>query len=158
MAEENHPAKMNLDLIEMVQCARMMHDADARPSDYAAVYWIEVKRKAGDYPAPTVNAGEWRARLTVATVDVVWEGVKRATVAGELGYKSKVSTRPAAGQADPDERLLCARTYDAHDVEDVERVKLVLHELGLQDLVYAPDKRNLKEQKEQLSESPRCLK
>ncbi len=140
MAEENHPEKMNLDLIEMVQRARMMHDADARPSDYAAVYWIEAKREAGDYPAPTVNAGEWRARLTVATVDAVWERVKRATVAGKLGYKSKLSTRPAAGQADPDERLLCARTYDADDVDDVERVKLVLQELGLGDLVYAPDK------------------
>ena len=140
MTEENQPGKMNLDLIEMVQRARMMHDEDARPSDYAAVYWIEAKRGTGDYPAPTANAGEWRARLTVATVDGVWEKVKRATVAGNLGYKSKVSTRPAAGQADPDERLICMRTYDARDVDDVERVKRALLDLGLRDLEYVADK------------------
>ena len=110
---------MNLDLIDMVQRARMMHDEAARPSDYAAVYWIEAKRQPGDYPAATANAGEWRVRLTVETVDAVWEMVKRATVEGKLGYKSKVSTRPAAGQADPDERLLCVRTYDADDQVDM---------------------------------------
>jgi len=140
MADDRQPQPINLDLIEMVQRARMMHDEDARPSDYAAVYWIEAKRGAGDYPAPTANAGEWRVRLTVATVDAVWEMVKRATVAGKLGYKSKVSTRPAAGQADPEERLICARTYDARDADDVERVKRALLDLELRDLEYVADK------------------
>jgi len=64
MADDRQPQPINLDLIEMVQRARMMHDEDARPSDYAAVYWIEAKRGAGDYPAPTANAGEWRVRLS----------------------------------------------------------------------------------------------
>ena len=32
-----------------------------------------------------------------------------------------------------DERLLCARTYDARDVDDVERVKRALLGLGLRD-------------------------
>ncbi len=140
MADDRQPQQMNLDLIEMVQRARMMHDEDARPSDYAAVYWIEAKRGAGDYPAPTANAGEWRVRLTVETVDAVWEMVKEATVAGKLGYKSKVSTRPAAGQADPDERLICARTYDARDADDVERVRAALQAIGLEILEYVADK------------------
>lgn len=139
MADDKGRAQMNLDLIEMVQRARMMHDEDARPSDYAAVYWIEAKRGAGDYPALTAKGGEWRARLTVATVDAVWEMVKRATVAGKLGYKSKVSTRPAAGQADPDERLLCVRTFDARDVDDVERVRAVLQAMGLETMEYVAD-------------------
>jgi len=140
MADDRQPQPINLDLIEMVQRARMMHDEDARPSDYAAVYWIEAKRGAGDYPAPTANAGEWRVRLTVETVDAVWERVKEATVAGKLGYKSKVSTRPAAGQADPDERLICARTYDARDADDVERVRAALQAIGLEILEYVADK------------------
>ncbi len=131
---------MDLDLIDMVQRARMMHDEAARPSDYAAVYWIEAKREPGDYPAPTANAGEWRVRLTVETVDAVWEMVKRATVEGKLGYKSKVSTRPAAGQADPDERLLCVRTYDVDDLADMRRVRAALLKLGLSGLQYVPDK------------------
>ena len=133
---------MNLDLIDMVQRARMMHDEAARPSDYAAVYWIEAKRQPDDYPAATANAGEWRVRLTVETVDAVWEMVKRATVEGKLGYKSKVSTRPAAGQADPDERLMCVRTYDSEDADDVERVRAALNEMGLDTLEYVADKQD----------------
>ena len=87
---------LNLDLIHMVQDARMMHDETARPSDFAAVYWIEAKRPKGAYPPPTAHAGEWQIKLNVETVDAVWEGVKALTKAGRLGYKSKVSTRPAA--------------------------------------------------------------
>lgn len=131
---------LNLDLIRMVQEARMMHDETARPSDYAAVYWIEAKRRPGAYPAPTANAGEWRIRLTVETVDAAWEQIKTLTVTGKLGYKSKVSTRPAAGQADPGERLLCVRTYDARDRADVERVRRALLNIGYTDLEYAADK------------------
>ncbi len=139
MTDDDSRQRMNLDLIEMVQRARMLHDEEARPSSLAAVYWIEAKRKTGDYPAPTANAGEWRIKLTVETVDEVWESVKVATVAGKLGYKSKISTRPAAGQADPDERLLCVRTYDARDVEDVARVERALLAMGFSGLEYLSD-------------------
>lgn len=139
MSDDNKP--LNLDLINMVQNARMMHDQTARPSDYSAVYWIESKRKAGDYPALTPNAGEWRVKLNVKNVDAVWEQVKQATENGDLGYKSKVSTRPAARQTHPDERLLCVRTYNADDTADVERVKHALLEMGLDEgLCYNRDK------------------
>ena len=140
MANEDRPSELNLDLIEMVQRARMLHDAEARPSDLAAVYWIEAKRKAGDFAAPTANAGEWRVPLRAETADAVWERVKALTVAGDLGYKSKVSTRPAAGQADPEQRLLCVRTYDAADRSDVERVGEALLAIGLTPLEYVADK------------------
>lgn len=133
-------ADHDLDLIQMVQRARMLHDESAVPSDVSAVYWIEAKRLPGDYPAPTAKSGEWRVKLSVDTVDAVWERVKALTAAGALGYKSKVSTRPAAGQANPSERLLCARTYDAGDREDVARVGDALRAIGLRDLAYRPDK------------------
>jgi Basophilic leukemia-expressed protein Bles03 len=136
--DNNQP---DLDLINRVQTARMMHDQTARPSDYTAVYWIESKRKRGDYPALTSNAGEWRVKLSIENVDEVWEKIKRATKNGELGYKSKVSTRPAAKQAHPDERLLCIRTYNADDIEDVARVKTMLMNMGLdENLTYSRDK------------------
>ena len=140
MPTESGPEKINLDLIQMVQQARMLHDETARPSELSAVYWIEAKRKSGNYPAPTANAGEWRIRLRVDGVDAVWERVKAATVAGELGYKSKVSTRPAAGQSDPEERLICVRTYDAADADDIERVKRALLVIGLSQVEYVADK------------------
>ena len=140
MPDSDKPNDLNLDLIQMVQKARMMHDETARPSDIPAVYWIEAKGPAGDYPPPTSNAGEWRIPLTAETVDAVWEQVKRATAAGKLGYKSKVSTRPAAGQSHPEERLLCVRSYHAGDQADVERIKQALLDMGLRDLSYARDK------------------
>ncbi len=137
---DNKSPDLNLDLIQMVQNARMMHDATARPSDYSAVYWIEAKRQEGDYPAPKPDMGEWRAELHRDTVDEVWERVKAATEQGELGYKSKVSTRPALGQTEPEQRLLVIRTYSASDTRDVERVKAVLLEMGLSQLSYQSDK------------------
>ena len=140
LGNESQAEEPNLDLIQMVQNARMLHDATARPSELTAVYWIEAKRPEGSFPAPTAKAGEWRIGLTVKNVDSVWERVKAMTLAGNLGYKSKVSTRPAAGQADPDERLLCVRTYDARDREDVARVQSALLEIGLTDLEYVADK------------------
>ena len=39
-----------------------------------------------------------------------------------------------------DERLLCARTYDAGDRADVERVGAALRALGLRGLEYVADK------------------
>jgi len=140
MRKDEQPSDLNLDLIQMVQKARMLHDAAARPSALAAVYWIEAKRRDGDYPAPTAKAGEWRIPLRADAVDAVWERVKSLTVAGQLGYKSKVSTKPAAGQTDVDERLLCVRTYDAGDRADVERVGRALRDAGLSGLEYVADK------------------
>ncbi len=137
MSQDEGSPDFNLDLIQMVQRARMLHDQNARPSDYSAVYWIEAKRPDGDYPAPTAKAGEWRVTLPVAEVDAVWEQVKALTAQGKLGYKSKVSTQ---GPSNRDERLLCVRTYDAGDRSDVERVGEALRALGLTGLTYVPDK------------------
>jgi hypothetical protein len=123
----------NLDLIAMVQRARLQHDADATPSQVAAVYWIEVKR-AGDGPAPTPRAGQWVIHTTLSAVDALWAAVKAATERGELGYKSKVSTASRGGQ--PDERVICALTYDADNVDDVARVGAALRALGSGDMRY----------------------
>jgi len=125
------PQKPNLDLINMVQQARMMHDSQATPSQVSAVYWIEAKRPEGDYPAPTPRTGEWRIPITVDQVDALWETIKTATEAGKLGYKSKVSTKPAKGQADINARVICVRTVDADDQVDVERVYDALFALGI---------------------------
>jgi hypothetical protein len=111
--------KPNLDLIAMVQRARLAHDANATPSQVAAVYWIEVKR-GGDGPMPTSRAGQYVIETTVSAVDVLWATIKAATERGELGYKSKVSTASRGGQ--PDKRTICVLTYDADDSADVARV------------------------------------
>jgi hypothetical protein len=130
----------DLDLIGMVQRARMAHDADAQPSKVTAVYWIEAKRKTvgavpTDGAAPTPRAGSFAIHTTLKTVDAQWAAIKAATEAGTLGYKSKVATASHAGSAD--ERLIRVLTYDADDTADVARVREALAALGFSgELVY----------------------
>jgi hypothetical protein len=128
---------LNLDLIRMVQNARMMHDNETLPSKVSGVYWIECKRKEGDYPAITPRTGEWRIITTLAEVDAVWLKIKAATEAGDLGYKSKVSS--ISPDKDANHRLICVRTYDADDKEDVERVQQALRAIGIEALDYKRD-------------------
>jgi hypothetical protein len=120
----------NLDLIQMVQQARMQHDADAVPSEMGGVYWIEVK-PASATQSPTPRAGLWLIETDTAHIDAQWAAVKAATQAGKLGYKSKASTRPRGGQGGADSRVICVCTYDRADAADVERVRIALAELSL---------------------------
>lgn len=128
------PDQPDLDLIRRVQQARAEHDAQAQPSQVAAVYWIEAKRKgAGDPPTP--RAGHWLIRTTILQVDAHWAVVKSATESGKLGYKSKVAT---AGRAHPDERVIHVMTCDADDPDDVARVGDALRALGFSAITYHP--------------------
>ena len=122
--------KPNLDLIQMVQQARMAHDAEAVPSQVAAVYWIEAKREV-EVPLPTSRAGRWVIPTTLSEVDALWEQIKAATRAGKLGYKSKVSTAPRNFGKDRDDRVIHVITVDADDIADVARVCEALRELGV---------------------------
>ncbi len=122
----------DLDLISMVQRARMTNDAEAQPSRVSAVYWIEAKPKQTQTPQrqPTPRAGHWLIRTTLGEVDAVWARIKAATEAGQLGYKSKVAT---ASRVAADERVIHVMTYDADDGDDVARVRAALSALGFTD-------------------------
>jgi hypothetical protein len=121
---------INLDLIRMVQQARLAHDADAMPSQISSVYWIEVKRE-GDGPGPTPRIGAFEIRTTLADVDRLWVMIREATRDGRLGYKSKVSTAARAGSGDPNERVIVVLTADIDDAADVERVRATLAGLAM---------------------------
>ncbi len=129
------PKPPNLDLINMVQQARMMHDREAVPSSMNAVYWIESKPLT-PVPAITPRTGEWLIETTAAGVDDLWTKIRQATENGLLGYKSKVSTSPAKGQSHTAARLIVVRTFDADDSADVLRVQTVLHDMGISTLRY----------------------
>ncbi|MBZ0279120.1 MAG: DUF1917 domain-containing protein [Anaerolineae bacterium] len=128
---DSKPVPPNLDLIQIVQQARMLHDAQTTPSQISGVYWLECKPSSPGQ-TPTARAGEWRIETTLAEVDSLWAIIKQATEAGFLGYKSKVSTAPAHGQTQTDARLIVVRTYDADDTADVARVEAALRERGIQ--------------------------
>lgn len=126
--------KPNLDLINMVQRGRMQHDADAIPSQIRGAYWLEAKPNTRTDEAifqPTPRAGQWILPTTLSEVDALWEKIKQATQAAELGYKSKVATASRSGNNT--DRVILVRTYDANDLADVERVRSTLSALGIDD-------------------------
>ncbi len=124
----------NLDLIGMVQQARMQHDADVLPSQVGAVYWIESKPE-NTTQQPTIRAGAFVIQTDIEEVDALWLKIREATRAGKLGYKSKVST--ASRSSDPNARIVRVLTYDSADNADVDRIRAVLDEIGLEEgIVY----------------------
>jgi hypothetical protein len=132
---DDKPKPADLDLIRMVQQARIMHDREAVPSNISAVYWIESKPLT-PMPDLTPRAGQWLIESSAAEVDDLWVKIREATEAGRLGYKSKVSTTAAKGQSQASARLIIVRTYDADDSADVLRIQTVLREIGVTTLSY----------------------
>lgn len=126
-----HDDLPDLDLIQMVQQARRAHDAQAQPSQVAAVYWIEASAPKA---VPTASVGYWLIRTDLSRVDADWAVIKASTEAGRLGYKSKVAT---ASRVAPDERVIQVLTVDAAD--EAKRIGAVLRELGFQDMTYVAD-------------------
>ena len=135
---DNKASKLDMDLINMVQNARMMHDKDAVPSKVPGVYWIESKNPAPKNK-PTACTGEFQIQTTVDAVDEHWQMIKKATEKGLLGYKSKVSTVATDGTPHGKQRLICIRSYDANDSDDCERIKAQLHNLGFTEITYKQD-------------------
>jgi hypothetical protein len=138
MTDPHTPPAPNLALIQQVQRARMLHDAQAVPSALDVGYWVECKPAVdGGYPTP--RAGGWIILTTRSQSDAHWALIKAATQAGRLGYKSKISTSPAPGQANAEVRMIVVRTRDADDPADVERVRAALVELELHPVRYERD-------------------
>lgn len=124
----------DMDLIRMVQQARMIHDREAVPSQVNAVYWIESK-PLRETAEPTTRAGEWLIVTTRGEVDALWVKIREATEQGLLGYKSKVATIATRGR-NADERVIVVRTRDADDSADVARVKAALRAMGFSGMEY----------------------
>ena len=123
------PEKPNLDLINLVQQGRMAHDHQATPSQVSGVYWIEAKAPT-DTPGPTPLAGAWQLLTTVDAVDTQWEKIKAVTEAGDLGYKSKVSTASRDGSSAS--RVIQVLVADSADQAEVDRVRAALDTLGIE--------------------------
>lgn len=121
---------LDLNLIQMVQRARMAHDAEAVPSEAAGVYWVEAKREI-EGKEPTPRAGVWVVPTTTSEIDALWATIKQATREGKLGYKSKAATASRSLGVDQADRVIHVLTYDADDAADVARIHAALRELGV---------------------------
>lgn len=130
---DDTPTPPNLDLIHMVQRARLLHDADTRPSEVSGVYWLEHKPAVPVRP-PTPRAGLWVIHTDADHLDALWEQLKAANTRGALGYKIKASTAPRGQDAAPTARVMMVCVADSSDSADVERVRQALLSLGI-----APD-------------------
>jgi hypothetical protein len=127
---DDTPTPPNLDLIQMVQRARLLHDADARPSEVSGVYWLEHKPAVTVRP-PTPRAGLWVIHTDAEHLDPLWERLKAANTHGALGYKIKASTAPRGQDAAPTARVIMVCVADGSDAADVERVRQALLSLGI---------------------------
>lgn len=132
---DHKPKPPDMDLIRMVQQARMLHDREAVPSQMTGVYWIESKPLKEGAP-PTPRAGEWVIVTTLAAVDGLWATIREATEQGQLGYKSKVATVALKGKGDATQRTIVVRTRDADDEADVKRVETLLRSFGISEMTY----------------------
>ena len=76
------------------------------------------------------KSGKWLVFFSPEYVDDWWSRVTAATLAGDLGPVSKVSTMYPTNY-DKRRKVICAYTVDADDMEDVMRVRDALRELGV---------------------------
>lgn len=135
MPIDDHPEPPDLDLIRMVQNARMQNDASAVPSQVSGAYWVEAKPET-PRQTPTTRAGRWVIQTTAHEVDALWVTIRDATQAGRLGYKSKVTTASRTAGPNDADRVVFVLTYDADDSADVARVRAALNDLGVRPTGY----------------------
>lgn len=112
-----------------------------KPSNTTDVYWIHAKRDTGRYPHHTPRGGKWLIFCPIEQIDQKWNIIKNATINGELGYVSKVSTsRPNPNSRDPNTGVICVYTYNNEDMDDVMEIRESLRKLGFgRRLVYKTD-------------------
>ena len=97
------------------------------PQRSAAPTGWRRKRRPAPGPARPPRSVALRAETGVADVDALWQRLRAATHAGQLGYKVKVAT--AAHEAAPDRRELRVLIADRADAPEVARVQAKLQAL-----------------------------
>jgi hypothetical protein len=106
------------------------------PSKTPQMYWIV--QDAPDSPPEAIDdekAGKWLIFLEPDQVDVSWKKVRDATVAGELGISTKVSTAKPNPESRDNRKVIYVYTKDWADEADVMRVRRKLKDLGFVDRI-----------------------
>lgn len=106
------------------------------PSRTLQTYWIV--QDAPDSPPEAIedeNAGKWLIFTEPENVDAAWKKVRDATVAGELGISTKVSTAKPNPDSRDTRKVIYVYTRDWADEADVMRVRKKLRDLGFTDRI-----------------------
>ncbi len=106
---------------------------EMNPSQVTETSWIYTFRKVGDYPRSTLRSGKWLVFINVKEIDIVWKKIKIATEKGLLGNETKVATAVNNPYAkNQDEKVICIKTYNIDDIDDVMRIRQELRNLGIE--------------------------
>ncbi|XP_038046494.1 UPF0696 protein C11orf68 homolog [Patiria miniata] len=102
------------------------------------VTFQEIKRIA---VAHRCLSGKWMVmKETGIHADLTWERIFRATVAGQLGTSTKVSSAPAMGDDSDYSHVICIYSEDFTDKSGVMKLETRLRQLGIRcRLTYKPD-------------------
>jgi hypothetical protein len=106
------------------------------PSKTTQMYWI-VQDAPDNLPEAIEdeNAGKWLIFQEPDQVDVSWKKVRDATVSGELGISTKVSTAKPNPESRDNRKVIYVYTKDWADEADVMRVRQKLKDLGFVDRI-----------------------
>jgi hypothetical protein len=110
------------------------------PSTVTAKYWIRAEAPV-NVKRPGDRVGKWLLFTNLDGHDKVWEKIRAATEAGDLGCRAKAATaRPNPLKGSSNALLTCVYTCDYQDLDDVQRVLAALRGLGFGGrLVYKTD-------------------
>jgi len=106
------------------------------PTKTTQMYWI-VLDAPGSAPEAIEDedAGKWLIFQEPDQVDASWKKVRDATVAGQLGISTKVSTAKPNPDSRDDRKVIYVYTKNWADETDVMRVREKLRELGFVDRI-----------------------
>jgi hypothetical protein len=106
------------------------------PTKTTQMYWI-VQDAPDSRPEAIEDedAGKWLIFQEPDQVDAAWKRVRDATVAGELGISTKVSTAKPNPDSRDTRKVIYVYTKDWADEADVMRVRQNLRDLGFVDRI-----------------------
>ena len=122
--------------------ATLKFNHEINPSEIDWLYWCVAQRdikqmcELNVYPEHTRNGGKWLIFVPQDKVDDVWRTIRRATIEGELGSQSKVSTRREIDSGKFDSHVICVYTYSYKDEADTFRIREVIRKLLKQHGIY----------------------
>jgi hypothetical protein len=106
------------------------------PTKTTQMYWIVVDAPGSAPEAiEDENAGKWLIFQEPDQVDASWKKVRDATVAGELGISTRVSTAKPNPDSRDNRKVIYVHTKYWADEPDVMRVREKLRELGFVDRI-----------------------
>jgi hypothetical protein len=114
----------------------ILHGEGVVPSKTTHMYWI-----VQDAPSVAPDAiedelaGKWLIFLPSEQTDEAWKLVRDATILGELGISTKISTTKKNPESRDSMKVIYIYTRDWRDEEDVMRVREKLRALGFTDRI-----------------------